>query len=205
MSVPQEKDTGNRNISSPSSKSTLFNSWKCCDHLKNVSSIRNQTADLEDVCPPTPTEQDCILASSNSTNQDSAICGYYNSSEFVQTKPHIINGKDATFGQIPWQAQLTSCGAVIINESIVVTAAHCIENDIIGRHVYAGHVSSAFSNDADGCTKQERKIVDVIVHPCYCDQYWPCDTNIVSTQNDIALLWVDKPFIFNKFVWANVQ
>ena len=66
---------------------------------------------------------------------------------FVQSK--IVGGEAAREGEIPWQAALVKlpdqvvCGAVIISERIVLTAAHCLKLQPSSYQVWAGRLSSS--------------------------------------------------------------
>ena len=48
--------------------------------------------------------------------------------------PYIIGGRNAIDGDAPWQVKLVDtyanliCGGSIINETWILTAAHCIKN-----------------------------------------------------------------------------
>ena len=185
-----------------------FDPWECCAYLQNNSSMQNMTrknitTEQTLVCPPSLTNEDCISASSNVSVPTSGPCGYFNNSRLPIPQPHIANGHDAAYGQIPWQAQLSECGAVIIDHLHLLTTANCVHNKRIGGHVEAGHIRSAFIYDDEECTKQVRKIVNVSIHPCYCKDSGGCDSDntfLQTNQNDIALLTIDKAFDFNDFV-----
>lgn len=107
-------------------------------------------------------------------------------------KPRILHGEDAQRGAWPWQGLLFQsgtpfCGAVLIEERWVLTSALCVSNikpDIVrlGEH----DVSLEGEDDV-----QEMKVEKVLTHPDYQGRI---------TENDIALIKLDKSVIFSNFV-----
>lgn len=103
----------------------------------------------------------------------------------------IISGKDAIEGQFPYQASLRSkfdnnhyCGAAILNNRFLLTAAHCCQNG--QRHpknTYA--VVGALRQFSGGIEMDVDKITS---HGSF-------DFN--SAKNDIALIRTAKEIIFN--------
>ena len=102
------------------------------------------------------------------------------------------------------------CGATIVGERHLVTAAHCIQNrrdTIIGAPVLAGHIVNGKYNYSEECTRQTRTIIQVQGHPYYCGGF-ECKGpgmpdvaySLNENQYDVAILTVDQPFIFNEFV-----
>ena len=171
--------------------------------------------------PSPPTDADCLLASPKAPNPFQGQCGQYNASRAPTSRGRIVGGDDAYRGQFPWQAYSPNpgCGAIVIDEWHVVTAAHCIEgiDDMIGLPVVVGHVYLKTGKDAlnfsrsetHECTAQVRKIKHVQAHPCYCDYYErscgrassPFPGNLFeSLQNDIAVITLDASLTFNEFV-----
>jgi len=100
----------------------------------------------------------------------------------------IVNGMRTTAGEFPWQVALHRqngahmCGAVIISDEWVLTAAHCPVSE--GMKVIAG-----VSNLRRSQNKQEKTVTRVIPHPSY-----------YSGPNDIQVLQVDSKFEFNDYV-----
>ncbi|CAJ1954677.1 unnamed protein product [Cylindrotheca closterium] len=91
----------------------------------------------------------------------------------------IIGGNDAPAGQYPFFVQWHGCGASLIHEDILLSAAHCdlIEyNDvIIGSHL-------RFDDTVPGA--QGRMIVERRIHPNFND---------TSMENDYMIMKLDSP------------
>ena len=101
----------------------------------------------------------------------------------------ITGGTDALISDFPWQVYYESanylCGASIIGDNWVVTAAHCTENDngsaisVSDMTIKVGATDP--SNEPDGW---KYSISEVIIHEGYNNQ---------TLENDIALLKVNGP------------
>ncbi|XP_026704429.1 coagulation factor IX [Athene cunicularia] len=112
----------------------------------------------------------------------------------IKTGTRVVGGTDSMRGEVPWQVHLVNsdnvgfCGASIINEKWVVTAAHCLKS---GVSITA--VAGEYNTNEDDNTEQRRKVVKVIPHPTY-------NATINEHHNDIALLELDQPLNFNSYV-----
>lgn len=107
----------------------------------------------------------------------------------------VVGGHTAVKGEFPWQISLQMkqkmvrhiCGGAIINRNWVLTAAHCIADLNPGNlYVVAGDHNI---HRAEG-TEQRRRIVKIITN----------NFDFPTFSNDIALLKVDVPFVYNKYV-----
>ncbi|KAG9348380.1 hypothetical protein JZ751_002115 [Albula glossodonta] len=93
----------------------------------------------------------------------------------------IVGGQNAEEGEWPWQVSLHIkgaghvCGASIINNRWLVTAAHCVQDD--GRTRQMGKFTV------------QRNLKQIISHPYY---------NHYTFDNDIALMELDAPVDFNQ-------
>ncbi|KAL7644217.1 UNVERIFIED_CONTAM: hypothetical protein RMT77_005043 [Armadillidium vulgare] len=121
------------------------------------------------------------------------IHGFPKKAKENECPAHIIGGSDAYHGEFPYQLGLQLgnrlfCAAFIIDKLYAVTAAHCTGiADVTKLRLVAGDFVLS-KNDA---TEQVRKVVAEIPHEKF---------NASALENDIALLKVDLPFHFNKYV-----
>lgn len=86
----------------------------------------------------------------------------------------IIGGQDAKKGEAPWMASLQECflsmicyhvcGAAIVNQRWVVTAAHCLGEDMLFTYRIATGMLNLNDNDPD---KQIEDINLRVIHPLY--------------------------------------
>ncbi|XP_019398441.1 PREDICTED: vitamin K-dependent protein C-like isoform X1 [Crocodylus porosus] len=102
----------------------------------------------------------------------------------------LINGKTGRKGDSPWQVMLSDgrgkfkCGGVLIHAAWVLTAAHCVEDE--GRYkVKLGK----YHRLRDEETEQIILVDKVVTHENYTK---------VNSDNDIAMLHLAKPMVFNK-------
>ncbi len=112
---------------------------------------------------------------------------------FSQTD--IVGGEDAEIQDYPYQAALINtggwgggyafCGASIINEYWILTAAHCLSGES------ANNVSVRVGNDASYAQGGETyDAAEIIMHENYSN---------VSNGNDIALIRLDNPINFDNY------
>lgn len=83
------------------------------------------------------------------------------------------------------------CGAAIVGENHLLTAAHCVDNQNISR-IFALAGTSSLKDTSSG---SRHSILSCLVHP----EYTKLAFNTTS-QNDIALCKVQIPFVFDKSV-----
>ncbi|XP_039600572.1 coagulation factor X [Polypterus senegalus] len=104
----------------------------------------------------------------------------------------IVGGTDCKPGQCPWQALLVNeenlgfCGGTILSETIVLTAAHCMNQSrsfivVVGEH----------DTSKDEGRESKHRVERVIAHNKYVPQTY---------DNDIALLKLKDKITFNKYV-----
>uniref|UniRef100_A0A8D2J5L2 Coagulation factor IX n=1 Tax=Varanus komodoensis TaxID=61221 RepID=A0A8D2J5L2_VARKO len=128
----------------------------------------------------------------NATDEDEESV---NSIQIVSRKSNrtrVVGGQDSKKGEVPWQVYLRNsegkgfCGGSIINEKWIVTAAHCLMQNVID--IVAGEHNV---NSPDH-TEQVRQVSRAIPHPTYNT------TNMY--HNDIALLELASPLELNHYV-----
>jgi len=117
----------------------------------------------------------------------------------------IVGGREAFRGEFPWYVDLGTCGATIINEDTLLSAAHCFpeSEDKIGSAVVAGstlpqiEVLNSFDLE-QYCGVQIRRITKVIVHPDYCSEesYNAGDCDAFQ-RFDFALIKVNRAFVWD--------
>ncbi|XP_046916503.2 trypsin-1 [Dermatophagoides farinae] len=124
-------------------------------------------------------------------------------------QPRIIGGQDALIEEFPWHGSLQKlrllfplpipdwrhiCGASIINENYLITAAHCVDGLI--NSWWPGQLRVVLGTDRWRYTLFQQNIqmipvAKIIIHP---------EWNSRRAQNDIALIRTTKPIVFNQRV-----
>ncbi len=111
----------------------------------------------------------------------------------VFSQADIVGGEDCDISEYPWQAAIYAdgylCGASVIHEYWVITAAHCVEegNQVIdAENITVGVGSSNEYAGLFGSGGDEYEVEEVISHASYG-----------GNGNDIALLKMKEPIEFN--------
>ncbi len=114
----------------------------------------------------------------------------------VYSQSEIVGGEDCDISEYPWQAAIYAdgylCGASVIHQYWVITAAHCVEE---GNQVFDAEsitIGVGSSNEYAGLFSaggDEYEVAEVISHP-----------NYGGNGNDIALLRTKQPIEFNNDV-----
>jgi len=126
----------------------------------------------------------------------SDCCGYYDHSLISRAdEGRIVGGKSVEkLNMFPWQMSLSigyygylyqhRCGAALVNDRWVITAAHCTYtlDSPDGLYVIGG-----FLNIDDKESAQIKSVIEIVNHPNFMPQLY---------ENDIALLKMDSPVIY---------
>uniref|UniRef100_A0A8C0Y6F8 ST14 transmembrane serine protease matriptase a n=2 Tax=Cyprinus carpio TaxID=7962 RepID=A0A8C0Y6F8_CYPCA len=112
------------------------------------------------------------------------------------TKSRIVGGQEADMGEFPWQVSLHIknkahvCGASIISDRWLVTAAHCVQDDPKIKYGQPGtweaYLGLHRQKEKQQATK--RLLKQIIPHKNY---------NSYTYDNDIALMELDSPVTFS--------
>nr|XP_002188242.5 suppressor of tumorigenicity 14 protein [Taeniopygia guttata] len=115
-------------------------------------------------------------------------------------KTRIVGGEDARSGKWPWQASLQMgarghvCGASVISNKWLISAAHCFLDSDSARYSvpmgWRAYMGSHTINEKSNRVAM-RSITRIIVHPQY-------DQSI--SDYDIALLEMETPVLFSELV-----
>ena len=117
----------------------------------------------------------------------------------------IVGGTEISIGQAPWQVAVEAlipeegalfCGGSIIDESHILTAAHCVFDSNTGEVIPPEDfiVRAGVSNLAlvNGIEEQERGVTDASPHPYYV---YASDSGRVN-PDDVAILTLERPLVF---------
>ena len=112
----------------------------------------------------------------------------------VFSQAEIVGGEDCDISEYPWQAAIYAdgylCGASVIHQYWVITAAHCVEESnqvVAAESITVGVGSSNSYAGLFGSSGDEYDVEEVISHSGY---NW-------SMNNDIALLKLKQPIEFS--------
>ncbi|XP_067410127.1 transmembrane protease serine 9 [Emydura macquarii macquarii] len=128
---------------------------------------------------------------SDGSDEAGCACG---SRPAMQTAHRIVGGAEAARGEFPWQVSLREnnehfCGATILTEKWLVSAAHCF-NEFQDPAVWAAYMGTISLSGSDSSTVKAG-VGRIIPHPSY---------NTDTADFDVAVLELDSPVPFNKYI-----
>merc|ERR1711935_396638 len=109
--------------------------------------------------------------------------------------PYIVNGVDASVGEFPWQASLQvwgshTCGASLVSEKWLATAAHCIGNYGVSNYKV---VMGAHDKDS----KKQGSPKEYAIKKFYVHSKW---TGQLRVPSDIAMIELTSSVSLNSNV-----
>ncbi|KAL7646617.1 UNVERIFIED_CONTAM: hypothetical protein RMT77_001868 [Armadillidium vulgare] len=120
------------------------------------------------------------------------VCGFNDKKSNVN---RIVGGKAADPKDWPWMAALLKiedlsffCGGVLITDRYVLTAAHCFQE-------FPFYEAKVRLGEYDFGTPNENNVSDFNIERFFYPNY-----NLVTGDNDIALLKLERPTLFGDFI-----
>ncbi|XP_072775607.1 transmembrane protease serine 9 isoform X5 [Taeniopygia guttata] len=112
----------------------------------------------------------------------------------MQTASRIVGGSEASRGEFPWQVSLREnnehfCGAAILTEKWLVSAAHCF-TEFQDPAMWAAYTGTTSLRGSDS-SAVKMDISQIIPHPSY---------NADTADYDVAVLELKKPVTFTKYI-----
>ncbi|EOB04249.1 Transmembrane protease, serine 9, partial [Anas platyrhynchos] len=132
-------------------------------------------------------QKDC----SDASDEKGCDCG---SRPAMQTATRIVGGSEASRGEFPWQVSLREnnehfCGAAILTEKWLVSAAHCF-TEFQDPAMWAAYTGTTSISGMDKGTVK-MGIARIIPHPSY---------NTDTADYDVAVLELKRPVTFTKYI-----
>ncbi|NXP47763.1 TMPS9 protease, partial [Heliornis fulica] len=147
---------------------------------RNAQCVRkeNPECDGQDDCADASDERGCD-------------CG---SRPAMKTASRIVGGSEASRGEFPWQVSLREnnehfCGAAILTEKWLVSAAHCF-TEFQDPAMWAAYTGTTSLRGSDS-SAVKMDIAQIIPHPSY---------NTDTADYDVAVLELKRPLTFTKYI-----
>ncbi|XP_017351038.1 vitamin K-dependent protein C [Ictalurus punctatus] len=134
----------------------------------------------------------CVPKNQQSCGQILIAKSFYRPKPIEGLQPWLVGGEVGKRGESPWQALILNskgkfhCGGVLISELWVLTAAHCLE----GFSRFAVRLGDYKRFEFEG-SEVTLPVVKTVPHPKY---------DSLKADNDIALLRLESPVKFSKFI-----
>uniref|UniRef100_A0A8C1PZ67 Suppression of tumorigenicity 14a n=1 Tax=Cyprinus carpio TaxID=7962 RepID=A0A8C1PZ67_CYPCA len=173
------------------------NCSKCALNIVSNSHTELHTCSLNcrnGFCKPMFWRCDGVNDCGDDTDELNCDCG-----KKAYTKSRIVGGQDADVSEFPWQVSLHVkntphvCGASIISEQWLVTAAHCVQDDAKIKYSQPGTWEAylGLHTQKEKPKSTKRLIKQIIPHKNY---------NSYTYDNDIALMELDSPVTFSETI-----
>ncbi|XP_010005565.1 PREDICTED: transmembrane protease serine 9 [Chaetura pelagica] len=132
-------------------------------------------------------QKDCA----DTSDERGCDCG---SRPAMQTASRIVGGSEASRGEFPWQVSLREnnehfCGAAILTEKWLVSAAHCF-TEFQDPAMWAAYTGTTSLRGSDSAAVKTG-IARIIPHPSY---------NTDTADYDVAVLELKRPVTFTKYI-----
>ncbi|XP_055333223.1 serine proteinase stubble-like [Paramacrobiotus metropolitanus] len=154
--------------------------------------------------PPVPPPMPAPAPSSNPpgipSDTQQTFCGVRDNLFTQGRSPRVLGGRPSEFGAWPWMAVISSskrlrCGATILNEQFLVTAAHCVyKNFQYGYYQDLSVQIGIFSMDdyqPPQFQPETVRILRVFIHPLF---------NTSQSSFDVALIQLTQPIVFKPHI-----
>uniref|UniRef100_A0A3P9I1T8 Suppression of tumorigenicity 14b n=1 Tax=Oryzias latipes TaxID=8090 RepID=A0A3P9I1T8_ORYLA len=147
---------------------------------------------ISKINPECDEEQDC----EDGSDEADCSCGIV---PFRSSR--VVGGVVSKEGEWPWQVSLHFkgeghvCGASVLNNRWLLTAAHCVQDSQVKRYSEAHHWEALLGLHVQGQTNEwtvKRRVRRIIAHE---------DFSYETYDNDIALMELDADVRLNQYIW----
>ncbi|XP_032686399.1 serine protease persephone-like [Odontomachus brunneus] len=137
-----------------------------------------------------------FIANNPSSSFSQTICGIRDAS-YASSQPFPADSENTYFAEFPWMVALLAksatgsytfqCGASMINDRAVLTAAHCVVNQK-PENLIARFGQWDIEDKTQPLPVQEANILAIVIHPTYYSG---------GLFHDIAVLVLEKPVVYS--------
>lgn len=149
------------------------------------------------------------IEDSSNSNNNNRMCG---KQQIGAREPRIVGGNNTYEGEFPWAVSIQRhgnhhCGGVIVGRRWILTAAHCVRNQLVGNLVVrtGGHTLTRSSNHINSHLERDYLVDQIIMHGDFSRYDNLTASQMKSSANtnnaDIALLRLKYDVHWNEFAW----